>query len=357
MNAATTLPDHAAILCREVTDIPRVLGYLGLPLLPEGRGYKIPCPWHPENTPSCAVSIGPEGTLRAFCFACRQGGNVLHLVAQVRGLDMRRDFFAILDETARAGGVSLDAGPRGLLGSGRVVGPTAPARSVPAPLPPSLPPAAEVAALWGACLPVTADPEAVAGLQARAIDPAQVDLFDLARVLPAGASRPRWARHWTPAHRLIVPAYDARGGLASLRARRTDGTSAAPKVLVPGGHTDHGTLLACSNAVALLTEGQPSHARRVVITEGEPDFLTAAASVSDADDSLPATLGVFAGSWSADFAGRIPDGSTVDILTHDDHAGHKYAASIYHTLAARYAAGRLAIIMQPGAVAYLENLP
>lgn len=356
MTTATTLPDHKALLLREVTDIPRLLRGLRLPVRRRGTGYVISCPWHDERTPSCNVRLGPAGSVQVHCHGCDFTGNVLHLVAAVLRLDLRRDFPLVLEETARLGGLALDMGPTRTLGAGR--SPAAPGRCgpVPAPAPPTLPPAAEVAALWAACLPVDTDPGAVAGLESRAIDPGMVALYDLARVLPEQVRRPRWARHWTPAHRLLVPAYNAHGELVSLRARRLDGTSAPPKVLVPGGHTDHGTLLACPVARFLLTTGRCHEgSTRIVITEGEPDFLTTVARVSDACEEPPAILGIYAGSWSADLASRIPDGVTIDLRTDDDDAGHRYAAAIYATLAARYAAERLTILVQPSAATYLET--
>jgi len=155
MSAATRLPDHGAILIREVTDIERVLRGLGLRVRRRGTGYPILCPWHNEKTPSCNVRIGPAGSIQVKCHGCEGGGNVLHLVAAVRGWDLRRDFRAVLDETARLGGVTLDAGRGGVLGAGRMVGPEAIARPDPAPPPPTRPDLdtfhRQVSTLLGAC--------------------------------------------------------------------------------------------------------------------------------------------------------------------------------------------------------------
>lgn len=100
-----SLPDDGAQLRAKLVHLPAVLRALGLldDAEPEanGRRFKIRCPWHLESTPSCAIDIGPkERTLRARCFACGQGGDVLALVAAVHGLDLRRDYPRILALTA-----------------------------------------------------------------------------------------------------------------------------------------------------------------------------------------------------------------------------------------------------------------
>ena len=81
-------------------------------------------------------------------------------------------------------------------------------------------------------------------------------------------------------------------------------------------------------------------ARAVVITEGEPDYLTWASAVKHADPHLvapsdAAVLGIFNGSWTDEIAARIPSGCTVHIRTDDDTAGNKYAADVHKTLAGR----------------------
>jgi len=61
----------------------------------------------------------------------------------------------------------------------------------------------------------------------------------------------------------------------------------------------------------------------VIITEGEPDWLTWATTRPDL-----AVLGVVAGAWVAELAARIPDGSKVVLRTHADAAGDAYAAKV-----------------------------
>jgi len=42
-------------------------------------------------------------------------------------------------------------------------------------------------------------------------------------------------------------------------------------------------------------------------------------------------LGIVSGSWSQDFADRIPYGSELIVRTHHDDAGERYAAEIVKT--------------------------
>lgn len=135
---ATTLPDHGAQIRAALVDIPAVLRGLGLwaGAIREGRLFMIKCLWHGDKKPSCAISIGPgEGTLRAYCFACRRGGDVLALIGAVHGLDGRRDYQRILDIGAGLAGIPLDRGPVVTATTARAPRPAAPApRPAAAPL-------------------------------------------------------------------------------------------------------------------------------------------------------------------------------------------------------------------------------
>ena len=334
----------AAELRAQLTDPHRLCNALGLldgykPGRQAGGGLLIRCPAHQEHTPSCSVRRGRDGTVAVSCFGCGFTGDALTLIAAAHGLDPRADFPAVLGEAARIAGVTLETAPRA-------------STSRPAPgAAPEYPTAFEVAALWAAAGPVEADDQAAAYLAGRALDPGTVDLYDLARVLPAGAAAPSWARcrgkAWPASHRLILPVVDHLGAVRSLRAWRIDSTSddGAPKRTAPAGKALAGLVLACPVARRMLATGQaPSWASAaapfdVVIAEGEPDFLTWATRVSDASETPPAILGVVAGAWGEALAARIPDGARVVIRTHQDTSGDRYAADIRESLIGR----RLAI--------------
>lgn len=292
----------------------------------EGSAIKIRCPWHAERTPSCSVGVRDSAIL-AYCHGCARGGDALGLVAVARGLDERRDFRRVLAAAAEVAGADLDE--------------RAPARPAPAlrrpPVPaPSWPPAEAVAELWAACGSVYNDPELAEALRRRALDPADLVDRDLARALPVSAELPPWARYWRPSNRLIVALYDATGRMVTLRARRLDGGD-GPKALPARGFRVTGAVMAdplgrlllAGEAVAWWTE------RTVIVSEGEPDFLTVATHYSDASEQAPAVIGIVAGAWTAEIAARLPAGCRVVIRTHSDAAGDRYAEEIGSSLAGR----------------------
>jgi hypothetical protein len=300
-------------------------------------GYLVRCPWcnGGKDTPPCSVTPGPDRTLRVKCFSCGEGGDALSLIAAAQGLDIRADFPAVLGEAARIAGAAPPVGP-----SRR--------RFVQETCSTSCPEEGEVSALWQNAYPIEADDEARAYLEGRAIDPGMVDLYDLARVLQTWASAPSWARcrgkSWTSTHRLILPVVDYLGAVRSLRAWRCSPQAPdddTPKRVAPAGKSLSGLILACPEARRMLATGKaPSWASKgrpldVVITEGEPDFLTWASRVSDADETPPVILGVVAGSWCDAIAARIPDGARVIVRTHQDPTGERYAAEVRESLAGR----------------------
>lgn len=335
--------DDAAELRKRLSDAQALC--LALDLFPRGQrkpskagrgGWLVRCPWcnRGSDTPPCSVSPGPDRTLRAKCFSCGATGDALSLIAAVHGLDLRADFPAVLGEAARLVGVTLEASRRPFPSAD--VGPL------------TYPEASEVAALWEEAYPLEADDEARAYLEGRAVDPGAVDLYDLARVVQPWASAPSWARcrgkSWTSTHRLILPVIDHLGAMRSLRAWRVSPQLAGddtPKRVAPAGKASAGLVLACPTARRMLATGQaPSWASEgalfdVIIAEGEPDFLTWASRVSDADETPPAVLGIGAGAWCEAIAARIPDGSRVIIRTHQDPSGDRYAAEIRASLAGR----------------------
>ena len=217
------------------------------------------------------------------------------------------------------------------------------------------PPPNELAALWGACVPCGLDDEVSALLARHGLCAEWVDDFHLARALLPTVSLPAWAsfRRARPSrvswiesgHRLLVPIVDALGRMRSVRAwcvRDCDVDD--PKRVSPAGYAYRHLVLACGQGVALLSGrweelgGQPRP--RVVITQGEPDFLTWATRSSDADETAPIVLGVLAGAWSDDFARRIPDGARVFVRTHHDAAGDACAEAIWRSLEGRAAVHR-----------------
>jgi hypothetical protein len=195
------------------------------------------------------------------------------------------------------------------------------------------------------------DPEVTTWLRSRRLDAGDVELGDLARALPVDFEVPHWARFrgqpWGAlGNRAILPTYGAEGRLASLRARAVRPVT-GPKAIAPAGFEVRGLVLADGLGRQVLA-GEARDVHRVVIAEGEPDFLTWATCRSDADEDAPAVLGIVAGSWAAELAARIVDGAEVTIATHHDRAGDKYAAAIVESLAGRVTLRRWTPGSDPG---------
>ncbi|MFY0542499.1 toprim domain-containing protein [Nannocystis pusilla] len=189
---------------------------------------------------------------------------------------------------------------------------------------------------------------------------------DLARVLPGfGRKLPRWAtiggQTWAEAGiRLVLPVYDASGELVGVRGRWTgpaghvgvgegpgEGSgeleaspagcsspwSSSAKEVAPWGQRSAGLVFANAAARAMLRgEGVFDV---VTVVEGAPDFLTFA-TLTEAP-----VIGVFAGSWTAELAARVPDGAQVLLATHADRVGEGYARQVAATLLRRCEVARL----------------
>jgi hypothetical protein len=114
VGARAPLPDDAREVRAALTDPRALCDALGLLDGPRSwsrfaRGVIVRCPWHDERTPSCSVYRADDGTIAAKCHGCGASGDALSLVAAVGGLDLRRDFAAVLDEAARLAGVRLSS--------------------------------------------------------------------------------------------------------------------------------------------------------------------------------------------------------------------------------------------------------
>lgn len=303
---------------------------------PQAFGVLVRCPAHDERTASCSVTRGPDGTIRVRCFGCNFTGDVFTLIAAVHKLDIQRDFRRVLEFAARLCGhdatLESETAPQARR-----------ARAAPAPERP-YPPWKEVSALWARSMPVTSDPEVSGYFTERGLDLAQLDTLDLVRVLSPPV--PPWAaygsRSWIDTkHRAIVPMFDERGVLRSLRAIHVCFGGDLPKRLPPKGYRAGAIVMANSLARIVLAsgtipswwpEGEPF---RLVLCEGEPDFLTWASEFSDSDVTAPAVIGIVSGSWTGAMAARVPDGARVIIRTHHDQAGDSYANDVHATLAHR----------------------
>ncbi len=325
-------PDYAAEIRRTLVDPLVVCDRLGLAkgATRQPSGVMILCPAHSERSPSCSVTRGRDGTIRFKCHGCQATGDLLTLVATVHDLDLRSDFKAVLLEAAQMGGLLHIVEE---LNDQKPYEPR-PLPELPEPEPErDYPPADEVAALWAAAGSVLDDPASGGHLVGRKLDARAAASLGLLRALPDGATLPAWARYrgkpWTASgHRMIARVFDAAGACRSVRAWRVEGDAPA-KRLPPGGHRADGLVLANKRAQDLLTGGRKAP-RVIVVQEGEPDWVCGATAWPGV-----AVFGIISGSWSEDFAKRIPLGSEVIVRTHNDQAGDKYADAIIKTIKGR----------------------
>ncbi len=291
------------------------------------RGVIICCPAHPDRNPSCSVSLGPDGTIRVRCFSCGWTADAIGLVAKAHRLSTRgRDFPAALAIAADAAGLLQLASE---LSNGK---PTTKLPDVPKPrvlAPTAYPDPKLIRHVWAQAGPIAQDPSVFSYLQ-RILkrDPSNLP----ARALPTTAELPRWAayagRSWlSTGHRLLVPTFDSNGVWRSLRARRVDGDQNTPKCLPPAGHRAEGLALANKPAVLMLRGRLAPD--RIVISEGETDWLTWASR-----NEYP-VLSLLSGTWNQNFADRIPDGCTVVIRTDPDEAGERYRQLVGRSLSQR----------------------
>lgn len=206
------------------------------------------------------------------------------------------------------------------------------------------------AGVWEAGLQL-GDGPAQAGLvwaERRGFEPPELLRRDLVRVLSPRLKCPRVLRvggvSWLEAgYRLLLPIFDHRGELAGVRARQIDGPQAAmspkgeaplagAKEIMPAGHRAQGLCFADEVGQDML-RGRGDAPREVWIAEGGPDFLTAVCRLGEVAGR--AVLGIFAGSWTAELAAKIPTGARVVIATDADGPGKTYARRIAATLAGR----------------------
>ncbi len=330
--------DHAREIRYSLVDVRGLCEKLGLlsgknSFLRQAGGLILRCPWHADGTPSCSVRIAKDGTIACRCHACGATGDALSLVAVAHGLDVRRDFRRVLRAGAEIAGLwgiveEIERGER--MPQRPIVQAPAPSTEVDR----DYPPVDEVAAFWASLAPVSDEPSVAAWLETRGLSPLDVDERGLARAIPAGHASPSWAvcrgGSWgVVGYRLVVPMYDSSGALRSVRAGRViDGDG--PKRRPPYGRKATGLVMADSFGRAML---QGINApERVVVCEGEPDFLTWALRVHDRQ---MAVLGIVTGSWSPAMAVRIPKCARVAIRTDSDPAGDRYAAEIALSLKSR----------------------
>jgi hypothetical protein len=313
---------------------------LGLTVV-DGR-HLAPCPACNEDRRSKSDRRrGPvflaHGGMAWKCGACGAGGSSVQLAEYV-GFGGR-----LGSGDPRWAGVRALCAERGLCEAGSdpaavpVVAPSRPAPVVLAPVR-----AHDAAEVWAGCGSVADDAEVSAWLRSRSLDPDLIADRDLCRALPT--LLPEWARvsgmSWALGWRCVFPTFDAEGELAGIRARFVRGTppQGRPKAAAPalGTGSASGMVHADRAAQKLLSGPDVKRKRplRVIIAEGEPDYLTWATRLWPDPDEI-AVLGIWSGAWTPAIADRVPLSAHVLLPGHHDEAGDRYAAMIAASIPGR----------------------
>lgn len=332
-------PDHAREIKHALVDVRSLCEQLGLlagkgSFQRQANGLVVRCLVHEDRTPSCSVQVR-GGVILWKCHGCGAEGDALTLVALARGLGVKRDFREVLRIAAEIAGLwsvvqEIDAGG--------AVPPRSAALPPPAAEPEpdrDYPPAEEVERFWGNLALTSEDVEVSSWIRGRGLDPDAVDGRELARALPRDlSSLPQWAvcrgGTWAETgYRMIVPMYGPMGEIVTVRAGRVV-EGEGPKRRPPFGHKASGVVMADGFGVAMLRARRAPE--RIVVCEGEPDFLTWATRTRDA---ATAVLAIVAGSWTAAMTARLPLGAMVIVRTDADAAGDRYAAEIIQSVKSR----------------------
>lgn len=244
---------------------------------------------------------------------------------------------------------------------------------------PTYPPAREVAWLWDTASPVAyySHPEpvipyetaATAWIRSIGIDPARLGLHPELMVrsqLHAAQARefwPAWAKtggaRWCDTgYGALIPLFDHRGDLRTLKARWTTPTTideqtgeveGAPpdgvKSAGPFGYDVRGVVMANVQGLFILKTGAwqddtPREQRELWIAEGEPDLEVVTYRLHNSARPMRAALGIHQGAWTAQIAARVPRDSTVVLASDPDSSGDKLAEVVQRTLQGRCAIKR-----------------
>ena len=268
------------------------------------------------------------------CFQCDASGDAFTLAALLvlERRPTREDFGKVLAACADLGLCSrLDTSAP----TSKPYTPAAP-RVVMAPAPRVFQRPPGVADFWAACRPVdlTAahpSPDDLAAawfLARRAFYAPAVARLDLARLAPGDdfdAWPAWWPSWWAPVWRLVLPAFEADGTMASMHARAVV-LDAAHKTTWAAG-CDAAELLFCGYQGAAMLRGDALELDTVEIVEGMTDTI-AASLRAERHGLRRAVLGVVTGGPPALARVKWPAGVTVLAATDADDVGDKFAAQI-----------------------------
>jgi hypothetical protein len=294
-----------------------------------------PCPCCGAETRSSSDKRGPIGLTRDAkgwrCHVCGSGGDVVDLVShclkQARLRNLNKDDQREIRQWFESELNGIPKGPP------RTVIPKTKQRS--------RPPALEVADLWKASRKLNelrntrSDRLVVEFLNERDFD---IDLLIQSRIVRMLPDRNEyqwpswWPRTWSPIYRLVVPAFEPNGRLASIHARAVGTKPVKPKSRWPKGFEAGGLFMANAEGVALL-RGNPSKSLEgLLICEGITDMLRASSSVIREKLNFAVLAGT-SGSFRDMAKVDIPKNLRVFVATDPDEQGEQYAGLIHKSLA------------------------
>lgn len=291
-------------------EVARLLNLRGVRRQRNGVLACCPVPSHKDSTPSLSLRVGADGTLAVKCFAGDLSGNVLHLIAAVEGLDVRRDARRVYLRACELAGIDsrtpLDGSTR------REEAPRAPA-------PPRR--VAQDDAAWARGAEVALvegrlhQPHAVevcAYLEQRGVlEQARADGW---AAMPPAMLR---TREW-PQHPLCIPWRGPGGELVTLQRRRID--AGKDRYVLPAGRP--ATFPYGVEKLAAAPPGVP-----VALCEGAVDVL--ALRVLAARKGRPCVVLGLPGveGWRSEWVGLL-NGRRVLLATDADDAGDRASERI-----------------------------
>jgi hypothetical protein len=316
-----------------------------------GAHWRGACSLHGGTRPNFVVEVR---TARFFCHSkCAFGGTAIGYLHRLHGGDgspRGADYWRAQKELQRR------------LGDGSAPSPPVPSVAVAGRAEPQLVEGArpEADAFWKSCQPVTSVDHVSQWLETRHIDAEAVASLDLARVVPEDVRLPTWAGSWPPRGYIVAfPLYDSGGHMVAARFRLPGSCEPnLPKSVSPKGIRGSGMVMAGPTALKVLrsgskpgwwANGDPERPFRVVIAEGEPDFLSW--SVEPARHGLgynalqfPAVLGVASGSLTPELIDRVPYGTELISAFDNDQGGDRHHAHLVRVAAKRLRDGELTLV-------------
>lgn len=295
-----------------------------------GRAWVYPCPFGAHTRPKLEIAER-DGCGVALCRACNMGGTVYHIAAAVMGLDVRKDFPAVVQGVADTVGYTLRTDDTGMLKKRHRKRKTGFSRPLDVVTPPAMKTPADKPLEY---LPPDEEAAALAAVKRLADTPAAVARYAVLLGLPPDVLE--YHTGTEEAAPLGLLGLDERGRLVYVYTHRP---AASEPVRVVGVKTRNlpgaePRFLMRGSKQTLWGMDAAAGARHVVITEGESDALAVRAafwawmedwarnSPGDyTDDATPAVVakpdaGTFRDEWA-----RLMAGKTVTLISDNDAPG------------------------------------